>query len=137
MLRLTATQTALHARHLTGSLALPAGREAFRVEAREGDAVGEHFGSSLPYGWWPNAAPCRLVPYHTDLSRRALDEQSLALDIDLGSLASTVRVPLKRVPAAAHVVCDVDGFVRANSLGLEQAQTAVAQAAFEDARTGG
>ena len=139
VLRLTGTPTGVRARHLTGSsFGLPAGAEAFDVTAP--GWRGSHFGSALPNNLWPNAAPCRLNLYHQDHSRRALDFDSLSLDVYVGarllSWLAPVRVPLKRIPTDA-VRPDADGFMRVGGAGLAAAEKAVAQRCFEEALVDG
>ena len=151
VLRLTGSPTTLHARHLTGSFALPAGSEAFEARsekvhdasgASSTELRGGHFGSLVPYGLWPSTAPCRLNLYYTDGSRRAVSTESLSLDVAVGlsvppfSWLPPVRVPLKRIPDSACILTDDRGHVRAGTPGIEAAQAAVAQAAFEESLLG-
>ena len=128
-------QPSLRGRHLTGSYALPAGRDAFSVRADGVEVHGQHYGSALPFGLWPNAAPCRLNAYHADLRRQSIDRTALSLDIYPFSWLTPIRVPLRRVPESAHIETDANGFLRSGSKGLEAAQAAIAQAAFDEART--
>jgi hypothetical protein len=130
----------LAATHLTGSVAVPAGRPAFDVcfDPPAGLTHGTHSGSLLPGGMWMSSAPCRANFYCRDLSRRSADTSTLSVDIFVLSWLPPVRVPMRRVPEAdVYIEKDAAGHVLPGSSGLRAAQAAVAQARFDEIATGG
>ena len=128
------SSSSLVARHLTGTIAVPAGIDAFQVDfnAPAKQIHGDHTGSLLPYGLWLSKAACQLNVYHTDLTRKELDHSSLSVDIFVLDWLPPVRVPLRRIPQGSYIERTEKGHVPRQSSGLEAAQTAVAQAHFED-----
>ena len=133
MLEVSSSRTSLVATHLTGSLAVPAGNEAFKAECDTwGNVHGEHAGSFLPYWLWLTTAPCRVNVYYEDLSRRSVNPNVLSVDLFVMDWLPPIRVPMLRVPTGVYVERDAVGAVPNDGPGLAAAERAIADARFTE-----
>ena len=138
VLMLTGSGESISAEHLTGSGLLPAGSPAFEVR-RQGDAaaglfVGQCTASLLFGGLLQLQLPCQVTacrhaaaPGGSEAAAAADDEEVvITLDCQIASFLPWLRVPMRRIPAAAYIPRDERGYVRGP--GVAEAVHAVEEA---------